>query len=48
MRLMRYVLVLTIAMFASNIYSQQNQNSIMTNQEIVKKFLNGFNNPALI
>ena len=48
MRLMKYILVMTIAMFSSSIYSQQNQNNIMTNQEIVKKFLNGFNNPAQI
>jgi len=48
MRLMKYVFVITIAMFSGSIYSQQNQNNIMTNQEIVKKFLNGFNNPAQI
>lgn len=34
-------------MASSKIYSQQ-ISSNMTNQEIVKKFLNGFNNPAQI
>jgi predicted SnoaL-like aldol condensation-catalyzing enzyme len=35
-------------MFSINSYAQQNKNSNMTNQEIVKKFLNGFNNPVQI
>lgn len=48
MKLLKYTLVIAIALFSSNIYSQQNQTNIVTNQEIVKKFLNGFNNPAQI
>lgn len=48
MRLMKYVFITGIIMFSINGYAQQNQNSNMTNQEIVKKFLNGFNNPTQI
>lgn len=48
MKLLKYTLVIAIALFSSNVYSQQNQTNSMTNQEIVKKFLNGFNNPAQI
>ena len=45
MRSMKYLLIITILMASSKIYSQQ-ISSNMTNQEIVKKFLNGFNNPG--
>lgn len=48
MRLMKYAFIIGVVMFSNNSYAQQNQNSNMTNQEIVKKFLNGFNNPAQI
>ncbi|MEE9361936.1 MAG: nuclear transport factor 2 family protein [Cellulophaga sp.] len=46
MRLMKHTLIIATTLFAINTYSQQN--STMTNQKIVKKFLNGFNNPAQI
>jgi len=48
MRLMKYILVIVITILSNSIYSQQNQSNNMTNQEIVKKFLNGFNNPMQI
>ncbi len=44
---MKYLLVFAMAMVSYKSYSQQ-KNSNMTNQEIVKKFLNGFNNPSKI
>ncbi|NJC25606.1 nuclear transport factor 2 family protein [Neolewinella antarctica] len=48
MRLMNYALIVGIILFSINSYAQKMPNSDMTNQEIVKKFLNGFNNPAEI
>ena len=45
---MKRVLIIAIAMFSSNAYSQQNQEAKMTNQEIVVTFLNGFNDPSKI
>ena len=48
MRLMKYVFIIGIAMFSITGYSQQNQSKNMKNQEIVEKFLNGFNNLAQI
>lgn len=48
MRLMKYAFIIGVIMFSINSYAQQNKNSNMTNQEIVKKFLNGFNNPVQI
>lgn len=35
-------------MCSNALYSQQNQSTKMTNQEVVQQFLNGFNNPAEI
>jgi len=35
-------------MLSTTINAQQTKSNIMTNQEIVKKFLNGFNNPVQI
>jgi len=48
MRLIKYAFIIGITMFSINIYSQQIQSNNMTNQEIVKTFINGFNNPAQI
>ena len=35
-------------MFSMNTYAQQNERNNMTNQEIVRTFLNGFNDPTQI
>ncbi|WP_103865696.1 nuclear transport factor 2 family protein [Aquimarina sp. I32.4] len=43
----KFILLLVVGLLASSMYSQQNKDT-MTNQEIVKKFLNGFNDPARI
>lgn len=43
----KLILLLTFILFTETIYSQQTQDN-MTNQEIVEKFLNGFNNPEKI
>lgn len=48
MRLMKFAFIIGIAMFSISSYAQQNKNNTMTNQEIVKKFLSGFNNPEEI
>lgn len=40
------MLLLVMGLISSSIYSQENQ--ISSNQEIVEKFLNGFNNPDKI
>ncbi len=45
---MKYAFIIGITICSINGYAQQNQSNTMTNQEIVKKFLNGFNNPAQI
>ncbi|MDN5215070.1 nuclear transport factor 2 family protein [Fulvivirgaceae bacterium BMA12] len=47
MRFIKYLLLLSIVLGSRNTYSQQ-KNNTMTNQEIVKKILNGFNDPAQI
>lgn len=43
----KLILLLALMLFAETIYSQQTQAN-MTNQEIVEKFLSGFNNPEKI
>ncbi len=48
MRLMKQIFIISITMFLIITYSSQINGSNMTNQEIVKKFLNGFNDPAKI
>jgi predicted SnoaL-like aldol condensation-catalyzing enzyme len=48
MKLMKFMFLIAFGLFSNNIYSQQNQGNSMTNQEIVVKFLNGFNNPTQI
>lgn len=46
MRLIKHVFVMVILLVSVNSFPQKNKN--MTNQEIVTKFLNGFNNPEHI
>lgn len=46
MRLLKQALVLAILVCSINSYSQKNRS--MTNQDIVTKFLNGFNDPTKI
>lgn len=48
MRLIKLVITTGIILFSMSLNAQQLQNTDMTNQEIVKKFLNGFNDPAQI
>lgn len=48
MRLIKCAFIIGITIFSMNSYAQQNERSTMTNQEIVTKFLNGFNNPEEI
>lgn len=48
MKLMKYAFIMGITMFSINLNAQQIQSSNMSNQEIVIKFLNGFNNPTQI
>lgn len=48
MRLIKHAFIIGITIFSINTYAQQNKKNIMTNQEIVTKFLNGFNNPEQI
>ncbi|TXE13811.1 nuclear transport factor 2 family protein [Seonamhaeicola algicola] len=48
MRLIKHALIIGITIFSINTYAQQKERNTMTNQEIVTKFLNGFNNPELI
>ena len=48
MKLMKIVCLLTLGLFSNHIYSQQNQEHQMTNQAVVEKFLNGFNDPSQI
>lgn len=43
---MMYGYLIGIIMFTTTINAQQIKSNTMTNQEIVKKFLNGFNNSA--
>ena len=48
MKSLQWILLLAIGIYSNTIYSQQNLSKEMTNQEIVLKFLEGFNNPAQI
>jgi len=48
MRLMKYAFIMGITIFSISLNAQQIQSNNMTNQEIVKKFLNGFNDPTQI
>ena len=48
MRLIKHAFIIGITIFSINTYAQQNERNNMTNQEIVTKFLNGFNNPEQI
>jgi predicted SnoaL-like aldol condensation-catalyzing enzyme len=45
---MKYTILTLLTMITSIFYSQQKTGIDMTNQEIVIKFLDGFNNPAQI
>ena len=44
---MKFVFLLIMGLISGSLYSQQKQDN-MTNQEIVEKFLNGFNDPGKI
>jgi predicted SnoaL-like aldol condensation-catalyzing enzyme len=48
MKSMKFIFLIAIGMFPYSIHAQQNQTNNMTNQQIVEKFLDGFNNPAQI
>ena len=48
MRLIKHVFIIGITIFSVNTYAQQNERNNMTNQEIVTKFLNGFNDSTQI
>lgn len=48
MRLIKHAFITGITILSMNSYAQQNERNNMTNQEIVTKFLNGFNNPEHI
>ena len=48
MKSMKVIFLIVMGMCSNALYSQQNQSTEMTNQEVVQKFLNGFNNPAEI
>lgn len=45
---MKNAFLIGILIFSINSYSQQKQSNTMTNQEIIKKFLNGFNDSSKI
>ena len=47
MNSIKFILLIAIGLFSNCIYSQQIHNN-MTNQEVVKQFLDGFNEPAKI
>lgn len=47
MKKVTFVLFIAMGLILSSTYSQQKQN-IMTNQEVVEKFLSGFNDPSKI
>ncbi|NQX98638.1 MAG: nuclear transport factor 2 family protein [Flavobacteriales bacterium] len=47
MRLIKHALLIGITMFSINVNAQKNQ-TIMTKEVIVTKFLNGFNDPSKI
>ncbi|MCG8331873.1 MAG: nuclear transport factor 2 family protein [Chitinophagales bacterium] len=48
MKSMKFIFLIVMGMCSNALYSQQNQSTKMTNQEVVQQFLNGFNNPAEI
>ena len=48
MRLIKHAFIIGITILSINTYAQQNERNNMTNQEIVKTFLNGFNDPTQI
>ena len=48
MRLIKHAFMIGIIIFSISTYGQQNEINNMTNQEIVTKFLNGFNDPTQI
>lgn len=48
MRLIKHAFIIGITIFSINTHAQKKERNTMTNQEIVTKFLNGFNNPDLI
>jgi predicted SnoaL-like aldol condensation-catalyzing enzyme len=47
MKKIRFTLLIALGLISSPIYSQQKQHT-MTNQEVVEKFLAGFNDPSKI
>jgi len=48
MKRVNIIILFILGMLSACNYSQKNKVNNMTNQEIVKKFLNGFNNPGQI
>lgn len=48
MKVMKFLILLSIGLFSNSIYSQQSSSSAMSNQAIVKQFLQGFNDPTQI
>ena len=48
MKLIQQAFIIGITIFSINIYAQKKERNTMANQEIVEKFLNGFNNPGQI
>ncbi len=48
MKWIKFFFLITIGMFSNDTFSQQNQGSNMSNQKVVKTFLNGFNDPSKI
>ena len=48
MRLRKFTFLIAITMLTISSASAQNQSHTMSNQELVTKFLNGFNNPEQI
>ncbi len=48
MKLIKHAFIIGLTMFSIHSNAQQIKSTTMTNQEIVTKFLNGFNNPEEI
>jgi predicted SnoaL-like aldol condensation-catalyzing enzyme len=48
MKSMKFIFLMAFGMFSNGIYSQQNPSTHMSNQEIVERFLEGFNDPTKI
>lgn len=48
MKLIKQAFIIGITICSINIYAQKKERNTMANQEIVEKFLNGFNNPGQI